>query len=218
MIVRRRRGVLFNHSEILCWKSRSLRISTTTESRFLHIVKMHIRHLLYVLPFLTAITSAAPAELPVIDIDLPEADLDNIKILDDVILKFRLNPTYRANFPGLIEALQKVKSEELGADDLTRAYLKSIAARPAFKKAFADLDEVYQVQVQEFLDGKTPQQVVQKRGFSIPPSPAAKHHFKRMADGPSLFSRRWLNAKRDTTPVIYEDKEKKKPMEVRLRL
>jgi hypothetical protein len=67
------------------------------------------------------------------------------------------------------------------------------------------------------LDGKTPQQVVSKRGFHIPPSPAAKKHFKRMEEGPSMFSRQWLNAKRDTTPVIYEDNDNKKPMQVCIR-
>ena|SRR5690606_11706010 len=177
---------------------------------------MHIRHLVCLLPLLTAVVSAVPAELPVIDIDLPESDLDSTKILDDVIDRSNKDSSFKSNFPGLIEALNKVKKNEIGADDLTRAYLKSISSRSAFKKAFAELDEVYREQVQDFLDGKTPQQVVSKRGFHIPPSPAAKKHFKRMEEGPSMFSRRWLNAKRDTTPVIYEDKEKKKPMQVRL--
>ncbi|RPA80545.1 FAD-binding domain-containing protein [Ascobolus immersus RN42] len=174
---------------------------------------MKLHQLIYILPLLTACASAAPAELPVIDIDLPEADLDNTKILDSVLSQSAKDPTFKSNFPGLLDALNRVKKEDIGADDLARAYLKAVSGRGAFKKAFAELDDVQREQVQEFLDGQSPQAVVTKRGFSIPPSPAAKHHFKRMVEGPSLFSRRWLNAKRETTPVIYEDKAKTKPMQ-----
>lgn len=53
-----------------------------------------------------------------------------------------------------------------------------------------------------------------KREFVIPASPAAKAHFEEMERGGEGVGGRWLNAKRQSTPVIYEDAEKTKVMKV----
>ncbi|KAA8896395.1 hypothetical protein FN846DRAFT_900289 [Sphaerosporella brunnea] len=62
------------------------------------------------------------------------------------------------------------------------------------------------------MDGKSPASILDKREFDVE-SIAAKQHAKKVTEaGTTESSRRWLNAKRQTSPVIYEDTARKKPM------
>ncbi|KAI5776549.1 hypothetical protein EDC01DRAFT_720032 [Geopyxis carbonaria] len=63
------------------------------------------------------------------------------------------------------------------------------------------------------MEGASAASIVGRRDFVVPASPAAKRHFKAMEDaGSTEVSRRWLNWKRQVTPVVYEDEEKTKVM------
>lgn len=143
-------------------------------------------------------------------------DILSLDILSDMITGFDLNPNIREAFPDLRNALVKAKAQAITAEEFCRALLRSIQAHDVYKAGFDALELDQQEKISRFLDGEAPTAIVKKRSdFYIPPSPAAKHHFKRMEEaGTTASARAWLNAKRGESPVIYEDKQEKKVMKV----
>lgn len=148
-------------------------------------------------------------------LDIPLLNPDSLtqaRILEQIIEFFSQEKELQSGLPSLSDELQKLKKGTSSATSLSRAMLKSIRSRGPFKQHLSELSEDLQQKVLDFIDGKSPE-VITKRGFDTPLSPAAKHHFKRMEEG-DLKSRSWLNAKRQTSPVVYEDEEKTRPMRV----
>lgn len=158
---------------------------------------------------------------PIFDIPDLIPDLTRLlssKVVDEIVDYFNLHLDIQLAFPGLKEVLVSYQKGEADADDFHRGLLRSIQLHSAFAAAYADLDSDLQKKVTAWLSGESPENIVGKRGFSTPLSPGAKHHFKRMEEaGQSEASRRWLNAKRQTSPVIYEDAAHTKVMAVSYR-
>lgn len=179
---------------------------------------MHFSGLfLSLLPFISLITALPQPETSLEDrqlLDIPIItdvlvlldDLVGGKILGDIVSYLLLNPLTSAKFPGLTGVLQSAQDKNVTSEEFNRGLLAAIQLHPAFITAYDELDADLQDKVTEFIGGKSASSIIGKRGFYIPPSPAAKQHFKRMEEsGTTPISRRWLNAKRDTSPVIYED-------------
>jgi hypothetical protein len=121
----------------------------------------------------------------------------------------------RKAFPGLLSILQLARGGAVRDETLTRGVLVAIAGHSVFQAARDALEDVLKKDVDDFIDGETAANLFSKREFIIPASPAAKHHFEQMEKaGTDPVSRRWLNAKRQSTPVIYEDEAHTKVMTV----
>ncbi|KAL7266367.1 hypothetical protein RUND412_011088 [Rhizina undulata] len=130
------------------------------------------------------------------------------EVLDQIDDYITLHSDLEVSFPGLQSTLKEIKNNETDAEACNRQLLQSIRLHPAFITAYNELDEDLQTKLTAFIDGESASNIT-KRGFWVPPSPAAKQHFKRMEDsGATLISRNWLNSKRGTSPVIYEDAAK----------
>lgn len=184
------------------------------------------RLLLSILPF-TSLIKALPShggstledrqlDIPIIgDIITSLGDLISDTILGEIISYLVLNPVVSSDFPGLLAILQQAKNESTTGEDFCRGLLSSIKTHSAFDTAYSELDADLQAKVTAFIEGESAASIINKRDFHIPPSPAAKQHFKRMEEsGTTSISRRWLNSKRDTSPIIYEDDAQTKPMAV----
>ncbi|KAI5778452.1 hypothetical protein EDC01DRAFT_345122 [Geopyxis carbonaria] len=116
--------------------------------------------------------------------------------------------------------------------DVLRSFLKVFRATGVYRDALAQLDESIQGQVRDFVDGKRAEEVVVRNatGFQIAPSPGVKHHFRLLdflkslfhlggggekAKGTTALSERAKEvAKAKGLPIVYEDPEKKRIMEV----
>lgn len=151
---------------------------------------------------------------PVFDIikDIPiVGDLLVDKVLGNIVSYFNLHPDIRLAFPGLRETITKYLAKNTTNEEFTRGFLNAIKSHRAFHESFDELEPDLQKKIMDFLAGK---KVLGKREpFFIPASPAAKRHFKKMMEvGESAVSKKWLNAKRQTSPVIYEDDERSKVM------
>jgi len=153
--------------------------------------------------------------------DIPPllTDLFSLDPLADIIQGFDANPEINAAFPGLRKALTLVKGETITAEAYCRALLLAVQGHNVYKQAFNDLDPDLQEMVTRYAAGGELKSIVKKRSdFYIPPSPAVKHHFRRMEQmGRTAASRAWLNAKRGSSPVIYEDESQTKSMKVAIR-
>lgn len=182
--------------------------------------------LVSVLPFtslITALPNHGSSDLENRQLDIPIiggiitvlTDLVSDKILGDIISYLLLHPVVSSDFPGLLGILQQAKNENVTGEEFSRGLLASIQTHPAFTAAYGELDADLQAKVTAFIKGDSAASIIGKREFYIPPSPAAKEHFKRMEEsGTTPISRRWLNTKRETSPVIYEDDSQTKPMAV----
>ena len=160
--------------------------------------------------------SRQPLDISIIGDTIPIlSNLLSGEILGEVITHLLTHPEDDALFPGLRQVLQLVKDDKVDQESYSRELLKSIRAHPKFTEEFSLLDKDLQDKVTAFMGGSSARSIVKKRGFSIPPSPAAKEHFKRMEEsGVTPSSRGWLNSKREISPVIYEDSANSKPMTV----
>ncbi|CUS13937.1 unnamed protein product [Tuber aestivum] len=184
--------------------------------------------LLRVLPLAPLISALPPSrsdpnlslhqllDIPIIkDIAPILSDFRSGRILDEIITYLLTHIEANSLFPGLRQVLQLVRDGKADRAGYSRGLLKSIQAHPKFAEAFASLDNDLQDKVTAFMNGDSAERIVKKCGFSVPLSPAAKEHFKRMQEsGITPSSRRWLNSKRETSPVIYEDNANSKPMTV----
>lgn len=143
-------------------------------------------------------------------------DVLSLDPLGDIIKGIDSDARIPANFPGLRGILAGAKSQAITPESYCRGLLLAIQQHDVYKQEYGELDPDLKDKVQRFLAGENPAAIVRKRSdFYIPPSPAAKHHFKRMEEvGRTPASRAWLNAKRQTSPAIYEDADGKKVMKV----
>ena len=134
----------------------------------------------------------------------------------DIIRGINNNPAIHQAFPGLRDVLRNVKSKQITSEDYVRGLLLAIQHHDQYVKEFAELPPDLQGKMERFIAGERPENILGKRSeFYIPPSPAARHHFTRMEEaGNSASSRAWLNAKRQQSPVVYEDAAKSKVMKV----
>lgn len=137
------------------------------------------------------------------------------KILKEIIATLTTSLPLRTAFPGLHEVLTQVRSGNIDHEKYLRGVLNSIKLHDAFSAAYAELDPDLQSQVTAFMDGADAATVVGDAPFALPLSPVSKRHFvemevARMGTG----RRRWLNAKRQMSPTIYEDTAKGKVMVV----
>jgi hypothetical protein len=121
----------------------------------------------------------------------------------------------RLAFPGLRSTLAKVLASDIDHEAYTRNLLNSIKLHSAFQSAYDELNEDLQSNIKAFMNGQDATSVIGKREFD-PESLALKRYAKKMMEaGETESSRRWLNAKRQSSPVIYEDEAQNKPMVVR---
>ena len=110
----------------------------------------------------------------------------------------------------------------MNAETQLRQFLKAFKDTETFKGALDILDEDTRKKVQGFSDGKSADDVT-KKGFSLPPSPAAKHHFRLLDLFDSLFDKKDHDKpahKAETpkgsadAPKIYENANDTKIMKV----
>lgn len=140
--------------------------------------------------------------------------------LEEIINGLDKNPSISNTLPGLREVLQKVKDGKISNEGYARGLLRAMQTHPEYKMQYNNLDDGTKEKVRRFIAGEELSDLV-KRGsdFYIPPSPGAKHHFTLMEEsGRTYSSRRWLNARRGITPVIYEDAGNTKVMKVNIKL
>ncbi|KAF8457336.1 hypothetical protein BDZ91DRAFT_838151 [Kalaharituber pfeilii] len=157
--------------------------------------------------------------------ELPLPSLKNVLSLDllgDIISGINQYPEIAAAFPGLSEVLSAVRSNDITPEEHIRGLLRAIRQHESYLKGLSELDAASRDKVERFVAGESSGDILSKRdgsaeiaGFHIPPSPAAKHHFKHMESaGQDPPSRWWLNARQGTSPIIYEDAAGTKVMKV----
>jgi hypothetical protein len=116
----------------------------------------------------------------------------------------------------LRSTLAKVLDASIDSEAYTRNLLKAIKLHSAFTEAYNELDEDLQSMITAFMDGQNATSVLGKREFD-PESLVAKRHARElMKAGETESSRRWLNAKRQSSPAIYENQDRTKTMVVRV--
>lgn len=146
---------------------------------------------------------------------MPADKLERNKVLDEMVEYFDDHRDVRLAFPGLRSTLYLARQNAISDETFTRGVLIAITAHSAFAAAKEALDPSLKTDLDDFENGESAAKLFKKREFIVPASPAAKQHFKRMEEaGTTEAGRRWLNAKRQTTPTIYEDEAKSKVMVV----
>jgi len=143
-------------------------------------------------------------------------DILSLDIIGDIIKDIDKQPSIELDFPGLKLVLQKLQTErDVKPDDHLRRLLSTIQKHESYSRAYNALSPELQERVKSFLGGKSAEEVIGKRDFFLPPSPAVKQHFEEMESvGSTISSRAWLNAKRQVSPVVYEDVGNTKAMKV----
>jgi hypothetical protein len=132
-----------------------------------------------------------------------------------MISYFDLHLDIQIAFPGLRSTLAQVLDSTIDHVVYTRNLLNAIKLHSAFTNAYNELDEDLQSMITSFMNGQNATSVLGKREFD-PESLVAKRHARKvMTTGETESSRRWLNAKRQSSPVIYEDQDRTKSMVVR---
>lgn len=150
------------------------------------------------------------------DLTSTPGDLLSGDLVGDIIRDIGNSLAFSEAFPGLQALLQNVQGKNITSEDFVRGVLRAIQSHDEYLKGFAKLPADLQHKVERFRAGERPENIVGKRSeFYIPPSPAAKHHFTRMEEaGNAASARAWLNAKRQQSPVVYEDAAESKVMKV----
>lgn len=135
------------------------------------------------------------------------------KILKEIISTLTTSLPLRTAFPGLREVLTQVRSGNIDHENYLRGVLNCIKLHDAFSAAYAELGPDLQSQVAAFMDGADAATVVGDAPFVLPLSPISKRHFAEMEMARmETGRRRWLNAKRQMSPKIYEDAARRKVM------
>lgn len=173
--------------------------------------------------------------------ELPREELSRDYILREILERI---DDFHHDFPnvdtGVLKksVLEKVIDREFDPNVQIRGFLRAFRRTRIFKEAFDALDKPIQAQIKAFMDGQDPDTVVQPLGFTLPPSPQAKHHFSlldfvRRSNGKRRFSlldfAKAIIAKADqlkdffrpdgdkkvkNLPLVYEDAAATKLMEV----
>jgi len=157
--------------------------------------------------------------------------IDHIEELHDDIQK---------NFPFidldiLRDQLISIRNHNVDPQQHLRSFLKVYQKTPGYQAAFKQLDETTKAQIDAFISGKSEDGILKQESgksvFHLPPSPAAKHHFKDFIDEifhhdehhqkngivPITVSETNAVTEKPTAtglPVIYEDEAKTMIMEV----
>lgn len=124
-----------------------------------------------------------------------------------------------------------MKAKNVDPEVQIRQFLQAFKNAPAFRDAFDLLDEETKKKVVTFREGSSCDKIIGSRGFQLPLSPPAKHHFRLLDAIHSLFHSHDVRegqpeeatvvskaseAKSDEAgaPKIYEDQDHKKIMKV----
>src|SRR5207247_5683568 len=78
----------------------------------------------------------------------------------------------------LRQQLNEIRNHDVDPEKHVRGFLNVFKRTAAFRAAFDQLDDGMKRQVEKFMDGAPADKVVGADTFHIPPSPAAKHHFR----------------------------------------
>ena len=123
----------------------------------------------------------------------------------------------------LFDQTTAVRRKDVNAEVQIRQFLNAFEKTSTFKDAFNQLDPDTKHKVKAFSSGQSASSIVEKSGFSLPGSPATKHHFRLLDLFDSLFHHHdkdkqkpltWATDKRNA-PIIYEDLDHKLVMKVR---
>lgn len=131
----------------------------------------------------------------------------------------------------LLEQIKQVKAKNVHPEVQIRQFLQAFKNAPAFRDAFDLLDEDTKKKVVAFREGTSCDKIIGSKGFQLPLSPPAKHHFRLLDAIHSFFHphdvkegqpeeatalSKTAEAKSDEAqaPKIYEDQDRKKIMKV----
>lgn len=127
----------------------------------------------------------------------------------------------------LLDQVTAVRRKNVDPEIQIRQFLQAFKNTTAFGEAFDVLDEETKKLVTAFRDGASADEVTRSRGFRLPPSSPAKHHFRLLDGFHSLFhhhdakqpkgitaTTEAIQAEAAKAPKIYEDADKKKIMKV----
>lgn len=84
------------------------------------------------------------------------------------------------SYPGIIGALEKADTNQIGEEDYTRQILNSIKNTPEFLDDVTRLVDGLDEMLLEFMDGKSAEEVTRK-GFKMPLSSGTKKHFDEIS-------------------------------------
>ena len=160
-----------------------------------------------------------------LDISAPDTSkLNNHFILKEIIDHVReLGDDFpNVDLEELIHQLTQVNGKKCDPEVQLRGFLKVFQNTPMYKEEYRKLEATTQRQLHDFINGGSAADVVREQGFALPPSPAAKHHFKFLDSLRKLFGKtdniesleRSLKAAK--VPLIYENEARSELMEVRL--
>lgn len=126
----------------------------------------------------------------------------------------------------LRELVTAVRRKNVDPEVQLRQFLQAFNDTTPFHEAFDVLDPLTKKRVEAFRDGASAEAVTGKKGFELPPSPSAKHHFRLLDSLHALFHPHHKEEKlqskeirkdsgeRATDVRIFEDAENTKVMKV----
>jgi hypothetical protein len=157
--------------------------------------------------------------------DLPDPDPGKLNphfILGVIIdhIEEALDEFPHVDIPQLRRQLSAIRNHDVDPEKHVRGFLNVFKRTTPFKAAFEQLDDDMKKQVEKFMAGAPADKIVGSDAFHVPPSPAAKHHFK-LLDLFKIFKSKGdvdqhlaLAGQTAGLPIIYEDAAGKKIMEV----
>ena len=87
----------------------------------------------------------------------------------------------------LRELVTAVRRKNVDPEVQLRQFLQAFNDTTPFREAFDGLDPLSKKRVEAFRDGASAEAVTGKKGFELPPSPSAKHHFRLLDSIHALF-------------------------------
>lgn len=87
----------------------------------------------------------------------------------------------------LRELVTAVRRKNVDPEIQLRQFLQAFKDTTPFREAFEGLDPLSKKRVEAFRDGASAEAVTGKKGFELPPSPSAKHHFRLLDSLHALF-------------------------------
>ena len=169
----------------------------------------------------------APAELPPYpQLPIPPAEKLNphfiLGEIRDYIRDFsKLFPFVDLDI--LYDETTAVRRKNVNSETQVRQFLQAFRKTETFRDAIQQLDPDTQHKVQAFTDGHSADSVTKKSGFSLPASPATKHHFRLLDlvqsffhpdDDPEVQRSQGGGDDQRVPPKIYEDIDRKQIMKV----
>ena len=87
----------------------------------------------------------------------------------------------------LRELVTAVRRKNVDPEIQLRQFLQAFKDTTPFREALDGLDPLSKKRVEAFRDGASAEAVTGKKGFELPPSPSAKHHFRLLDSLNALF-------------------------------